>query len=276
MKRINIRTAALSSVMAMAFDNTGWKMDGDKLAVDGNGNPIFINSGGGELAVNGDTISRLNGEAKTHREAKEALEGIVAKYRSPDGKLIDPEAARDAVDKLSKIDQTKLIDAGKVDELKAQMTAQFQGQLSEAQAELAKRDGRINDMLISDVFKSSEFLAENLAMPREFLEASMRSNFKVEDGKVVAYDKSGNPVYSKKNMGELASANEAIELLIELHPQKDAILKAPTAGGTGSQGGGGSRGRGRTMKRSEFDALPAHQRAETALAMGKGELTVVD
>jgi hypothetical protein len=73
-RTILLATAAIVA-FPLAFENKpGWKMDGDKLALDASGNPIFIKADGTETSVAGDTISRLNGEAKTHRERAEAAE----------------------------------------------------------------------------------------------------------------------------------------------------------------------------------------------------------
>lgn len=278
---MNIKTTLLAAVataaMATAFENKpGWKMDGDKLALDANGNPIYINSAGEEQSVKGDTIANLNSEAKTHRTAKEKAEADLAKYKGPDGKLIDPDTAIKAMDTIGKIDAKKLIDAGEVDKVRDTIKAEFAQQITERDNAIAERDGKINTMMIDGVFKGSEFIAERVAMPRDFFEAAMRSNFKVEDGKVVAYDKSGNRLMSKKSVGEFADPNEALELLVEHHPQKDTILKAVSGGGTGGGGGGGGRGAGATMRRADFDALDPGAKAEAGVAMGKGELAVVD
>jgi hypothetical protein len=185
-----------------------------------------------------------------------------------------------AVDTVSKIDAKKLIDAGEVDKVKESIRAEFTGQLDESRKQVEERDSRINSMLIDGVFKGSDFINEKVAMPRDFFEAAMRSNFKVEDGKVVAYDKAGNRLMSKKSPGDYADASEALELLVESHPQKDVILKAPAAGGTGNNGGGGNRTttapNGSTMKRADFDALDPNSKAAAGQKMTKGELTVID
>ena len=273
-KSVALLTTAINPI---AFNNGSptWKKDADgKLVLDGDGNPIFVNAAGVEQSVKGDTIANLQSEAKGHRTAKENAESTLAKYRDANGKLLDPEAAAKAIDTVSKIDAKTLIDAGKVDEVKAQIEAAYKTQLTEKDAAIATRDATINTMKIDGVFKGSEFIAERVAMPRDFFEAAMRSQFKVEDdGKIAAYDRSGNRLMSKKNIGEYADPNEALEMLVEMHPQKDTILKASNAGGSGNNGGGGARGNGRTMKRSDFEALPPADQASIAT---KGETTIVD
>lgn len=271
-----IRTAILSSVAANAFETAGWKMDGDNLAKDDNGNPVWVDGGGREMSMKGDTIANLQNEAKGHRTGKETAEAALAKYRGADGKLLDPEAAKTALDKLSSIDLSKLIDSGKLDEVRAQITAEYEGKLGEANKGISERDHRINDMLIDRIFDASDFVKNDIAIPPDFFADKMRKNFKVEDGKVIATYPDGNPIYSKKSVGELADPTEALQLLVEQHPQKDQLLRAPGSGGTGSGGGGGQRGRGRVIKRADFDAMPALDQATLARQMGTGEVTIVD
>jgi len=262
---------------AMAHENApGWKKDADgKLELDGAGNPIYVNAGGVEASVKHDTITTLMQEARQHRETAERAIAINRKYEV-DGKLLDPELAKKAIDTVGKIDAKTLIDAGKVDEVRAEMAKSYEGKIGELETKLGDSSKTISNMRIDGVFKGSEFIADRVAMPRDFFESAMRSHFKDEDGKITAYDRSGNPIYSKKNVGELASPDEALELLVEMHPQKDTILKAPPAGGSGSGGGGGVRGRGAVMKRGDFDALEPGEKAQAGAAMAKGELTIAD
>jgi hypothetical protein len=277
MRMQKMMLACTALPLVAAFENeTGWKMDGDKIATDANGDPIYIGADGKEQSIAHDAIARRNAEAKQHRERAERAEADLAKYKGPDGKMLDPATAFKAVETVANIDAKKLIDAGEVDKVKEDIKRQFEQQLSEKDTALTAAQQRIDAMLVDSVFKGSEFITERVAMPRDFFEAAMRNNFKVEDGKVVAYDRSGNRLMSKKVPGEYADANEALELLVEMHPQKDTILKAPEGGGTGGGGGGGNRGTGRRMSRADFEKLPAHQQRDAAEAMGKGELTITD
>lgn len=278
--RKTVKTLALitSAIFPVAFETkVGWKMDGDKLALDGNGNPIYINAAGEESAIKGDTIANLNQEARNHRTAKEKAEGELAKFRDASGKLIDPAAAMKAIETVSKIDAKTLIDAGKVDEVRDQMRAEFTAQLSEKDKALGEARSTINDMRISDVFKSSEFLANEVAVPRDMFEATFRRNFKIgDDGKIEAFDANGNRLLSKKNVGEPATGDEALRLMVEQHAQKDFIIKANPGGGSGNNGNGGARGGGGKITRAEFEALDPVQQQATAAKIGAQELTMVD
>ena len=266
---------ALSSVsrLAVAFNPNGgqWKKDGDNFVTDSNGNPILMLSDGTERAVQSDTISRLNGEAKQHRERAEAAEAAVQAFKD-----IDPAKAREAIEKLSKIDQKTLIDAGEVDRVRQEISQQFTAQIGEKDGALSKAQEKINQLLIDKEFGRSDFIASKIAVPREMFEATFGRNFKVENDKVIPYGADGNPIYSMKNAGEYASVDEAFEILVERYQHKDQILRAPDISGTGGNGNGGQRGGGRTMRRSEFESASPSQQAQYAAAMGKGEIKIVD
>lgn len=273
MKKIGMMTALLCSVAAIGFENdTGWKMDGDKLALDSDGNPIFVGADGREMSVKGDTITGLQGEAKRHRIEKEAAESKLAKF---DG-ITDPDAAKKAIETVSKLDAKQLIDAGKVDEVKEQITKQFQTEIAERDAKLEKANGTIDTMRLDNAFAGSEFMRDRVAVPPEMLRATFQDRFKVEDGKIVAYGADGNPISSKKHIGENASFDEALELIIDNYKHKDQILKAADAAGSGSGGGGGTRGRGRTLNRAQFEALDPVQQQDFAAKMSTGETALVD
>jgi len=273
-----IMLLATTAMFPRAFESgkPGWKMDGDKLALDANGNPIYVDANGGESSVKGDTIATLNNEAKTHRLAKEAAEGALAKFKTPDGKLLDPETAVKAVDMVGKLDAKKLIDSGEVDKLTDQIKSQFTTQLTEKDQALATANSQISAMRIDAVFKGSEYINDRVDIPRDMFEASMRGHFKDEDGKIVAYDRSGNKIMSDKNLGELASPDEALEKLVSQHPNKDRILKADQKGGSGNGGGGGQRGQGKVVTRADFAAMDPGAQQATAAAAAKGEMQIVD
>ena len=123
MKTILTHLAILS---ASAFNNPGWKLDAEGKIELKDGNPIYVDASGRESVMDVGAITRLNGEAKTHREAKEAAE---AKLKAFEG--LDPEAARKAVDTVKNIDAKKLIDAGEVEKVRESVKAEFMTQIAE-------------------------------------------------------------------------------------------------------------------------------------------------
>lgn len=267
-------TAIGRIIYPRAFDNDikpGWKVDADGKPVLKDGNPVYVDSSGRELSVEAGTISRLQAEAKTHREAKEAAENKLKAYGD-----LDAEAARKAIETVSKLDAKKLIDAGEVDKVREEISKNYTSQISEKDKAIAERDTRIQNMTMKNAFTSSDFVNKRVAVPTEMFEAMFSRNFKFEDDKLVPYDATGNKVYSKKRVGEIADFDEALEIIIENYSGKDKILKAPDQSGSGSKGGGGNTGGGRTMSRADFDKLDPMKKAEAGVQMGKGELNIVD
>lgn len=248
-----------------------WKLDENNNIVLKDGDPVYVDSNGMEKTVGVDTISRLNKEAKEHREAKEEA---LAKLKAYEG--IDAQKAREALDTVSKLDANKLIDTGEVDKLKAQITQQFQTQLNEKDTALKELKTRYDNMIIDNAFANSDFIRNNVAVPVDMFQAKFRSNFKVENGDVVAYGYDGSRLMSQERMGEPATVEEAMRILAESHPHKESILKANIPSGSGAGTGGGSIGGGRYMKRADFEKLSPAQQAEYADKMRKGEIQLTD
>lgn len=271
MKKLKRNTSILALITAYNSGTPGWKKDDNGNIVLKDGNPVYVTTSGQEQTVDGTTISAKNAEAKQHRERAEAAE---AKLKTFEG--IDADIARKAIETVQKIDAKTLIDAGKVDEVKKQITEQFTAQLNEKDSALKSALSKIDDMQISGIFKDSDFLRDGIAVPRDFVESAYRSNFKIENGKVVAYDKAGNQIMSKERLGELATPDEALRLLVESRADKDLIIKADVGNGSGNGGGGGVRGKGNIIKRAEFDKLPPAQQAEAAAKQASGEIKIVD
>lgn len=250
---------------------SNWKLDENGNIVMRDGNPVYVNTNGDEQSVAVDTISRLNNEAKTHREAKEAA---LEKLKAFEG--LDATKAREALEIVAKLDANKLIDAGKVDEVKSQITAQLQGQIDEKTKALTDLQAKYDNMIVNNLFANSEFIRNNVAVPRDMFEAKFRGNFKVENGQVVVYGNDGNRLYSKERAGEYATPEEGLRILAEAHPNRDTILKANTGTGTGSNGASGGSGGSRYMKRSDFEKLSPAKQVEYAQKMRNGEITLTD
>ncbi|WP_140187677.1 DUF6651 domain-containing protein [Providencia stuartii] len=239
--------------------------------IDDKGFPIYQHDDGKEIGFDAaqavSKIASLNGEAKSHREAKEAAEANLAKFAG----IEDPKKALEAIETLTKIDQKKLIDAGAVDQVKAEITKSFQTQLDEANSKAKTLQEQLYNSMIGGSFAGSKFIADKMAIPADFVQARFGQSFKIEDGNIVAYDPSGNKIYSRAKPGELAEFDEALEFLVEQYPQKDHILKASDNSGMGSKTSQHQAGQ-KTMKRSAFDSLdPAAKSAALA-----DKVTIVD
>jgi hypothetical protein len=101
--------------------------------------------------------------------------------------------------------------------------------------------------------------------------ARSRSIFRLNDeGDAVQVDAEGNVVVGKDGKTPFQPG----EWLEGMKEQAPHWFPAQNAGGgaNGKQAAGGSK----TVKRSDFDAMPPNEKATTAAAMRKGELKIVD
>lgn len=272
--KTNILKATTALQLAFEPGKPGWKVGADGKIEMKDGNPIYIDANGNESTVDGGTISRLNGEAKAHREAKEKAERELAAMKPFEG--LNPDEVKKALDTVSKLDQKKLIDAGEVDRVREEISKSYTTQLNELKTENEKLSGTINNMTVDNAFNGSEFVKNRVAVPSDMFKAQFGKNFKIEDGKLVPYGFDGNKVYSKKRMGEIADFDEALEIIIGDYKHKDAVLKAPEHSGSGNNGRGGDHGGGRTVRRADYDKMKPAEQASLGVSMAKGEVSIVD
>ena len=218
-----------------------------KLKLDENGNaalqdgkPVYLKDDGSEVAFDvtatTQTITRLNAEAKGHRERAEKAEGALKGFEGID----DPKKALEALGVIANLDAKKLVDAGEIEKVKAEISKAFQTQLDDANGKATKAYDLLNAEMIGGSFARSKVIADKLAIPAELVQAYFGKAFSIEEGKVVAKDGNGNKLYSASNPGELAGFDEALEMLVSQYPGRDHILKAPQANGSGSQQSAGA------------------------------------
>lgn len=228
------------------------------------GKPVFVEDDGKETAFDAPTtratITRLNGEARGHREAKEAIE---AKMKPFEG--LDAEAAKKALETLKNIDEKKLMDAASVEAFKVTISKGFEDKIANMEKAHAtaittltgERDGIRKDYHTATVergFAGSKFVQDKLSIPHDMAQKAFGHHFKVEENKVVAQGADGKPIFSKASPGNIATFDEALEILIDGYAYKDHILKG-RGGGSGSNGGTGGTGGGKSMTRAEYDAM---------------------
>jgi hypothetical protein len=111
-------------------------------------------------------------------------------------------------------------------------------------------------------FDRSRMIAEKLSVPPDLVRAKFANAFKLEDGRVVAYDKSGNKIFSRARPGEVADFDEALEALIDAYPNRTSILKVPGKSGVNGDGSVNGHSGGKSLTRAAFDAMaPAAKQA---------------
>jgi len=224
------------------------------------GKPVFVADDGKQIAFDAPgttaTIARLNRENQANREAKDTAETALKAFEG----ITDPAAAKKALATVSALDEKSLIAAGDRD---AAIAAAIKAKEDEFRPFVEKADKlekALNAELIGGGFARSKFAAEKLAIPSDIAEARFGSAFKIEDGRPVAYGPDGNKLYSKARPGEVASFDEAFEMLVDLYPNKNSILKGTGNSGTGAEHSGPGGGGGKVLTTAQFDALsPAEQ-----------------
>jgi hypothetical protein len=245
--------------------------------------PIFIHADGREAPFDADTtvsnIGRLNGEAKAHREAKEAAE---AKLKNFEG-IEDGESARKALEMVKNIKDGELITAGKVQEIKDAAAASAKQAVADATRAAEAREkalteqnqkltGDLNNHIIGGSFASSKFIAEKLAIPADIAQKVFGDRFKVENGKLVPMGADGNPIFSATDHGNYASFEEAMQVMVGQYANKDMILKGSGASGGGAGASNPGAGGKKQITRAQFEGMDTGARA----AAMKSGMTVVD
>jgi hypothetical protein len=270
-----------TATMPFKFDANGaivMQGEGDKKL------PVFIHPDGREAPFDADatvaSISRLNGEAKTHREAKEVAE---TKLKAFEG-IEDGEAARKALETIKNIDEGKLLTAGKVQEIKdaaarsateavAAATRAAQEREKALTEQNTKLTSDLNNHIIGGSFAASKFIGEKLAIPADIAQKVFGDRFKVDGGKLVPLDASGNPIFSATRHGEHADFEEALQVMVNQYPNKEMILKGSGASGGGAKNNAANAGNvgKKTVTRAQFDAMDPGQKA----AVGSDANTVI-
>jgi hypothetical protein len=261
-----------------------------KLKLDANGNvvlqdgkPVYVLDDGREVAHDAAAtvakISSLNGEAMSHRQAKEAAEAALKPFK--DAGITDAAAAAEALQTVANIKTGDLTTAAKVQEIKDAATRSANEAVAaatraaeEKQRELTEQNNKLtqdlNNHIVGGSFTGSKFIAEKLAIPADIAQKVFGDRFKVESGKLVPLDSNGNPIFSASNHGNHADFDEAIQVMVNSYANKDMILKGSGASGGGAAGGGGGSAGAKSITRAQFDAMDGAARA----AAMKGGATI--
>ena len=222
------------------------KLDENGHVVVKDGFPVWVAEDGAEIAYNVpdlvNKISAVNAESAGRRKDIDAL---TSQLKAFDG--IDPEKAKAALETVTNLDAGKLIDAGKVDDLKMEIKKSYDGKISDLEKaladskkdsadRLAAKEASIRTLLVKGIFDSSAFLKDKTVLPSDVAYASFGRHFEVkeENGELrVVATMNGQPIFSRSDPGTFAAPEEALEAIIDKYPMKDRILKAPD-GGSGS------------------------------------------
>ena len=257
------------------------KLDENGHVVVKDGFPVWVAEDGAEIAYNVpdlvNKISAVNAESAGRRKDIDAL---TSQLKAFDG--IDPEKAKAALETVANLDAGKLIDAGKVDDLKMEIKKSYDGKISDLEKALADskkdsadrltaKEASIRTLLVKGIFDSSAFLKDKTVLPSDVAYASFGRHFEVkeENGELrVVATMSGQPIFSRSDPGTFAAPEEALEAIIDKYPMKDRILKAPD-GGSGSHPNSAYAPGAKIIPKGDMSAFGANLEA-----IAKGEVTV--
>jgi hypothetical protein len=263
--------------MKLKFDDKG-----AVVVVEENGvkKPVYILGDGREVPHDAEgtvaTISRLNGEAKSHRERAEAAE---TKLKGFDG-IEDAEAARKALETTRNLSTGELKTAAQVQEIKDAAARSAQEAVAAATRSAAEREKALSEQnakltaslhnhIIGGIFAGSKFIQDKLAIPADIVQKMFADRFRVdESGKTVALDQNGNPLFSAVRHGEHADPEEALQVMVNSYPHKDSILKGSGASGSGATTSTTNANGKKSVNRTQFDAMSPADRMAHAKAGG--------
>lgn len=162
-------------------------------------------------------------------------------------KDLDPVAARKAIELAAKIDAKQLLDAGKVDEVVSQRVNAMKGEhektLGTLTGQLETANKQLEVLIIDSNVKSAAVTAGILPTAVDDVVLRAKATFRVQEGRAVALDASGNIRYGIDGQTPLS-----IDAWM-----KDLKTSAPHLF-TGSQGGGGMGGKGAHVDVSKLSA----------------------
>jgi len=266
-----------------------WKTNEEGQLVIDAGNPVFAHPDGREEPFNADAamlkIKELTAEAARHRtkynEAKQLAKPIqdagiqnVTEYL---------EKASEALSLVDSYKNKKTPTAEEIERIKQNVAATFEARMTDKEKqhqktlqqlsdEVQQKNNLLREQIVKGYFNQSDFLKERTHLLPDFAYASFGKHFVVEekDGRLEKYavDAKGEKIFSLKG-SSYASPEEAIEILVKSHPQRDKLLKAG-GGGSGASGGATKTPfTGRTIERG--DAAAASRNLEK---IASGEVVV--
>lgn len=238
------------------------KLDDKGQAVLQDGCPVYVYDDGREAPFDAATtlnnytqrIANLEEEKTRHYTKSSQYKEDLKKFEG-----IDPEKARAAMATVQNLKDKQLLDSQGIEALKTEMRSSFDGEkkqlvdnhnkaLQLKDADIQERDATIHDLLVTQRFHMSDyFTGENpkTIYPPEDAAKIFGHHFFVEQvqgtnkRRVIAKDSDGNVVMSRKNHGDPAGFDEAMQIIIDKHPNKNRFLASGKGGGPDTYGNTG-------------------------------------
>lgn len=174
--------------------------------------------------------ARLNEFRDNNIELKRQLEAF---------KGIEPAKYKEALEKLSKIDQKALLDAGQVDQVVnervASMKQEYETQIGTLSKQATEAQQRLAGLLIDSAVKSAALAAGVAQTAVDDVVLRAKTFFQVQDGEVVALNDKGHVIYGKDGEKPMTIG----EWVTNLKAQAPHLFAKMNGGGAGGSGQGG-------------------------------------
>lgn len=256
--------------------------------VNEDGLAVYTLEDGNEQGYDGEDLAgklgQANQEAHRYRTALSESQNKLKPFKDIEDLEAYKTEADKALETVKNYDEKKLVDAGKVEEIKTaavkvveeKYDAIIKDKYEPLEAKCTDLESRLHKEMIGGRFARSKFIEEKVAVPTPLVESYFGHQFSIEDGKVTAKHSDGSPVYSKAKPGEPAEFEEALQLIVEASPFKDNILKGNGKRGGGAPGSGNDIVPGeKTMSRADAEKLGTSNPQELAKRFADG-WSVVD
>jgi hypothetical protein len=232
-----------------------WKTDENGAIAATDGNPVWVYESGPEQGKEAPvefgktlaTIQALTKESISRKEKLGELKAIIAKIEEAGIEDLDAfiKEAKTAMETVKNLTDQQAAQAGEMDRVKQSISDSYNRQIealkeaakksdSEWQAKIDAKQRAIDDLIIRGAFERSDFLREKTTLLPEMAYSYFGGQFKVEekDGRLVGYavDRNGDRIMSLRNPGQFADPAEAIEIIINDHPQKERMLRMEANG----------------------------------------------
>lgn len=272
------------------------KMENDQ-AVLQDGKPVYVTDDGQDFVADVPSmhanILKFKGDEKATRKRLKEQSDALALFDGIEDLPTWHQKATEALETLKNLDDKKLVDAGKVEQVKREVKDAYEGQVStlknsikEASEKLTNtvqlKDRVIHKLTVGNRFANDPHFSGPKPLtnlPPEIGEAYFGHHFKVlpvegkeDEVRVVGY-LNGNEILSTKpdTIGEIAEFDEAIAVIVAQSPHKDRIM-APGHSGSGAGGGEGGGGGRRedddiTAMQKEYDELIKAGKGREAIAL---------
>jgi len=229
-----------------------WKIieiEGKKyVELDDKDNPIRILADGKEVGISHDELATARREAVERKEAIKKLEAQIEPFKGIENPAEWLQNANKALETVAALpDKDKSVE----ERVRAQVeaaTKPLHDKLGEATKEADALRLQLQSEAVGNSFSRSAYVRDKMIDP--VMAADLfKSRFSMKDGKVVATNEKGEPLYGENG---IATFDEAMSQLVEASPYKMALLKGSdaTGGGAAPNGGGGAPATGK--KRSEM------------------------